>query len=100
MLVPLDIAISLPSSTYGQIAPCSGLAAKKMIDVGAGVIDRDYRGNISVLLFNHMDMDFVVSCHDRIVQFILERIVNPTIEEVDDLDDTTRGTKGFGSTGV
>jgi dUTP pyrophosphatase len=44
MLVPLDIAISIPLSTYGQIAPRSGLAAKNMIDVGAGVIDRGYRG--------------------------------------------------------
>jgi dUTP pyrophosphatase len=71
-----------------------------MIDVRAGVIDRDYRGNISILLFNHMDTDFIISCHDCIAQFILESIVNPIVEEVDDLDDFTRGTKGFGSTGV
>jgi dUTP pyrophosphatase len=100
MLLPLDIAVSIPSSTYGCIAPHSRLAAKNMINIGVGVIDRDYCGDISVLLFNHMDTDFSISCHDCITQFILECIENPKVIEVDDLDNTTCGTDGFGSTGV
>jgi dUTP pyrophosphatase len=94
------VAVSLPPSTYGHIAPWSRLAAKNMINIGAGVVDRDYCGNVSVLLFNHINTDFVISHHDHIVQFILENIVNPPVEEVDDLDNTTHRTDGFGSTGV
>jgi deoxyuridine 5'-triphosphate nucleotidohydrolase len=52
-LVPTDLAVFLPVGTYGRVAPRSGLSWKKHIDVGAGVIDRDYRGNVGVVLFNH-----------------------------------------------
>ena len=56
--VKTDLSISIPSGTYGRVAPRSGLAAKNFIDTGAGVIDEDYRGNVMVLLFNHSDVDF------------------------------------------
>lgn len=81
-------------------APRSGLAAKHSIDVGAGVVDHDYRGNVGVILFNFSDKDFQVSVGDRIAQLILERIMTPPVVEVDELDATTRGAGGFGSTGV
>lgn len=85
---------------FSFIAPRSGLAWKHSIDVGAGVIDADYRGPVGVILFNHSDVDFEVKIGDRIAQLIIEKIIVPDVEEVDDLDSTVRGSGGFGSTGV
>ena len=99
-LVPLDISIAIPFGTYARLAPRSGLAVKHFIDVGAGVVDYDYRGNVQVVLFNHSDTDFEVRHGDRIAQLILEKICMAEIEEVKDrLDETERGASGFGSTG-
>lgn len=81
-------------------APRSGLAAKNFIDVGAGVVDYDYRGNVGVVLFNHAETDFAIARGDRIAQLILERICMADLEEVEELPDTERGAGGFGSTGV
>eukprot|EP00475_Leptophrys_vorax_P030289 TRINITY_DN4526_c0_g1_i1.p2 TRINITY_DN4526_c0_g1~~TRINITY_DN4526_c0_g1_i1.p2 ORF type:complete len:170 (-),score=41.13 TRINITY_DN4526_c0_g1_i1:584-1033(-) len=99
-LVATDIAIALPEGVYGRVAPRSGLAWKKHIDVGAGVIDRDYRGNVGVILFNHSNEDLQVNVGDRVAQLILERYETAEVVQVDDLDDTERGEGGFGSTGV
>lgn len=99
-IVKTDIQIELPEGCYGRIAPRSGLAAKNFIDIGAGVIDEDYRGNIGVVMFNHADTDFKVAKGDRIAQLICERIFYPTLEECKELTDTTRGAGGFGSTGT
>lgn len=82
------------------LAPRSGLTWKHSIDVGAGVIDADYRGPVGVILFNHSDVDFTVKPGDRIAQMIIERILTPEVLEVEDLDATVRGAGGFGSTGV
>ncbi|KAM7155606.1 deoxyuridine 5'-triphosphate nucleotidohydrolase, mitochondrial isoform 1-T1 [Molossus nigricans] len=98
-LVKTDIQIALPSGCYGRVAPRSGLAAKHFIDVGAGVIDEDYRGNVGVVLFNFGKEKFEVKKGDRIAQLICERIFYPEIEEVQALDNTDRGSGGFGSTG-
>ena len=65
-LISTGIAMAIPYGNYGRIAPRSGLAAKNMIDVGAGVIDADYRGEVKVLLFNLSDVDFEVKAQDRI----------------------------------
>ncbi|XP_038884972.1 deoxyuridine 5'-triphosphate nucleotidohydrolase [Benincasa hispida] len=100
VLVPTDLSIAIPEGTYARIAPRSGLALKHAIDVGAGVIDADYRGPVGVILFNHSDVDFEVKAGDRIAQLILEKIVTPEVREVEDLDSTLRGEAGFGSTGV
>ena len=70
----------------------SGLALKRFIDVGAGVVDADYRGEVGVVLFNHGDHDFEVKMGDRIAQLILERIDTPPVEEVQGLDSTVRGS--------
>lgn len=94
------MAIGCPEGTYGRIAPRSGLAWKHSIDVGAGVIDADYRGNVGVILFNFSDKDFEVKKGDRIAQLILEKISYCDIVETSDLDDTSRGEGGFGSTGT
>lgn len=99
-VVMTDIKIELPSGCYGRVAPRSGLAANHSIDVGAGVIDEDYRGNLGVILFNHSDVDFAVTKGDRIAQIICERIFYPELLECKDLKDTERGDKGLGSTGI
>lgn len=103
-LVKTDLAIACPPGTYARIAPRSGLAYKNGIDVGAGVIDADYRGPVGVILFNFGDKDFSIQPGDRIAQLILEQIVLPDIVECP-LDEElptvgARGTAGFGSTGM
>nr|XP_048315719.1 deoxyuridine 5'-triphosphate nucleotidohydrolase, mitochondrial [Myodes glareolus] len=98
-VVKTDIQIAIPSGCYGRVAPRSGLAVKHFIDVGAGVIDEDYRGNVGVVLFNFGKEKFEVKKGDRIAQLICEQIFYPDLEEVETLDDTERGSGGFGSTG-
>ena len=98
--ISTGISIALPYGNYGRIAPRSGLAAKNFIDVGAGVIDVDYRGELLVLLFNFSDEDFIVKAGDRIAQLIVEKITITEIEEVTELSPTKRGDGGFGSTGI
>ncbi|EFO90512.1 CRE-DUT-1 protein [Caenorhabditis remanei] len=97
--VSTGLQLELPVGYYGRVAPRSGLAAKHFIDVGAGVIDSDYRGEVKVLLFNFNDADFEVKKGDRIAQLICEQIGNGTYEEVNSLETTDRGAGGFGSTG-
>lgn len=81
-LIKTDLSIAIPPNTYARIAPRSGLAVKKMIDVGAGVVDYDYRGPVGVVLFNHGPDDFIVKRGDRVAQLILERICMADVEEV------------------
>merc|ERR1711934_261793 len=99
-IVKTDLAIAVPEGTYGRVAPRSGLAWKNHIDVGVGVIDQDYRGNVGVVLFNHGEQDLTVTKGMRVAQLVLECIVTPAVEEVEDLEDTARGAGGFGSTGT
>ena len=98
-LVKTDIQICVPKGTYGRIAPRSGLAAKHHIDVGAGIVDEDYRGNVGVILFNHAAEDFIIARGDRIAQLVCEKIEYPLLEECKSLQETVRGSGGFGSTG-
>ena len=84
------LAIAIPPDYYGRIAPRSGLALKKFIDVGAGVIDSDYRGEIGVVLFNFGNDDFVVNMGDKIAQLIFERIKTPELKETNELRETGR----------
>ena len=98
-LVQTDISLSVPKGTYGRIAPRSGLAVKHGITTGAGVIDADYTGPIGIVLFNHGDQEFQIKEGDRIAQLILEQIADKPVIQVQELTQTTRGDKGFGSTG-
>ena len=98
-LVKTGLQIALPSGCYGRIAPRSGLAIKNFIDVGAGVVDADYRGEVGVILFNFSNDSFVINMGDRIAQLVIEKIKTPPVKELASLEDTDRGTKGFGSTG-
>ena len=100
-LVATGLSIKVPPGTYGRIAPRSGLAVRNGIQVGAGVIDSDYTGEIKVVLFNSdLNNSFVINSGDRIAQLILEKIECPDVEEVFDLTSTDRGDGGFGSTGT
>jgi len=100
VIAKTDISVRVPDGTYGRVAPRSGLSAKHHIDVGAGVIDQDYTGNVGVVLFNHAAIDFEIKKGDRIAQLICEKIEYPEIEEVSSLNSTERGEGGFGSTGA
>src|SRR4051812_37269332 len=71
--IDTDIAVAVPSGTYGRLAPRSGLALKHGIHVGAGVIDEEYQGQVGVMLFNLSDTPFVIRRGDRIAQLILEK---------------------------
>ena len=98
-LVATGVRVAIQPSDYGRIAPRSGLALKYGVDVGAGVIDSDYRGEIKVLLFNFGAHSFRVRKGDRIAQLILERINAGQPALVSGLSTTERGIGGFGSTG-
>lgn len=102
--VRTGIAVAIPRGYYGRIAPRSGLAAKQGIDVLAGVIDEDYRGELIVLLTSASDATRLspasIQAGDRIAQLILERADTPIMVVTDDLDGTERGGKGFGSSGT
>ena len=100
MLVSTGVAVVLPKGVYGRVAPRSGLAVKHGIQVGAGVIDPDYTGEVKVVLFNHGDKDFEIKKGDRIAQLILERCETPNVEEIGLMEETDRGAGGFGSTGA
>ena len=97
-LFDTGISFRCPKDTYGRIAPRSGLS-KKGILVNAGVIDRDYTGPVKVMLHNLTEKMYTVNKNDRIAQLILEQIKTPKVELVEYLDETNRGSSGFGSTG-
>ena len=102
-VVRTQLAVELPVGTYGQIAPRSGLAVKNGIDVLAGVIDSDYKGEVGVVLINHGADAYPVNFGARIAQLLVLPILIPTVVEVGALGSLTaseRGGGGFGSTGV
>ena len=85
-----------------QVRPRSGLALKKGITVlnSPGTIDADYRGEIGVVLINLSNDDYIINSGDRIAQLVVSKHEQPNLEQTDSLDSTSRGEKGFGSTGV
>lgn len=100
-LVGTGIALSLPVGVYGRVASRSGLSLKYGLEVGGGVIDRDYTGEVGVIVYNHGDCDYTVRVGDRVAQLVLERCAHFVVTEVDELYVASeRGGEGFGSTGV
>jgi len=97
-LISTGFSIEIPEGYYGRIAPRSSLAVKS-IDVGAGVVDSDYRGEVKVLLINNSNDTFFIKTKDRIAQLIITKIDSPEIKVEKELTDTERGEGGFGSTG-
>lgn len=99
MVVKTGFAWQFPGGYSGQIWPRSGLSVKHGIDVLAGLIDNDYRGEVGVVLINHGDRVFHISIGDRIAQMVLIAPGAFVSELVEVLEGTERGTGGFGSTG-
>ena len=99
--VATGFALAIPAGYEIQVRPRSGLALKHGITVPntPGTIDSDYRGELKVILINHGESDFAIARGDRIAQLVLAPVVRASFEEVDGLDETGRGTGGFGSTG-
>jgi len=93
------LAVAIPPGFYGRVAPRSGLAAKNGLDVLAGVIDSDYRGEIVCVLYNTGDETIKLPAGSKICQLIIEQIITPEAAWATDLDETARGGGGFGSTG-
>lgn len=101
-MVPTGLAMALPPGWEAQMRPRSGLAAKHGISCvnSPGTIDADYRGEVKVILINHGTEDFVINRGERIGQMVIAPVFQALFEEADELDETSRGTGGFGSTGV
>lgn len=99
-LFKTDIALEIPKSYYGRISPRSGLAFKDGLDVMAGIIDADYRGNIGVILINLGQIDKVIKKGDKIAQIIFSCFNEvEKFNVVENLTETTRNEGGYGSTG-
>lgn len=101
-IVPTGLAVSIPQNFEIQIRPRSGLAAKNQITVlnTPGTIDADYRGEIKVILINLGKKVFTVTKGLRIAQMVISPIIRANLREVETLDKTLRGSRGFGSTGI
>lgn len=99
--IPTGIAIQLPKGTFGAIFARSGLATKSGLRPAncVGVVDSDYRGDVTVALHNDTDIPKTIEAHERIAQLAVIPYLSLTLNEVDELDDTARGSDGFGSSG-
>ena len=102
LLVPCGFSLQMPNHFEAQVRPRSGLALKNSVTVlnTPGTIDSDYRGEICVILINHGQMSFKINRGMRIAQIIFKETPEVNLVEVDKLDNTKRGSGGFGSTGV
>ncbi len=100
--VPTGLAVAIPQGWVGLVHPRSGLARRHGITVtnAPGTIDAGYRGEVQVLLVNLGDESVTLSRGDRIAQLLLQQVGHARVVEVEDLDETTRGSGGFGSTGA
>ena len=100
-LVPTGLSIAVPQGFEAQVRPRSGLAVKHGVTVlnSPGTIDSDYRGEIKVPLINHGQEDFLIARGDRIAQMVIAPVTRIGWAEVEALDETTRGSGGFGSSG-
>lgn len=101
-LIPTGLHIELPEGFEAQIRPRSGLAYKHGISIvnSPGTVDADYRGEIKVLLVNLSNQDFVVNAGERIAQMVVARHEKVEWQEVELLNETSRGAGGYGHTGI
>lgn len=101
VFIPTGLAMEVPKGCAGLVYARSSLGAKRGLAPAnkVGVIDSDYRGEISVVLHNHGSVDQIVAPGERIAQLVITPVLTPAYEEVAELTDTDRGTGGFGSTG-
>jgi dUTP pyrophosphatase len=101
-LVPTGLTVAIPDGYEAQIRPRSGLALRHGIGMvnGPGTVDADYRGEIGVILVNWGSEPFTVMRGDRIAQMVIGKVYHAELEEVDQMDGTSRGSGGFGHTGL
>lgn len=98
-LVRTGVAVAIPLGYYGRVASRSGLSVKHCVEVGAGVVDAGYRGEILVHLYSHGGAPLHIKPGDRIAQLIITPCASPDVQVVDTLPASTRGASGFGSSG-
>ena len=98
-LARTGLSVAIPEGFYGRVAPRSGLAVKHGLDVLAGVIDADYRGELLCALYNTSDATITLPAGSKVCQLIIEKIATPEPAWSNDLSETARGAGGFGSTG-
>ena len=102
-VINTKITIGLPPGTYGRIASRSGLSLNNDLEVGAGVVDNGYTGEIKVIIRNFSDTPYTFAAGNKIAQLIIEKYIQCPIKEVENLQDvmkpSTRGANGFGSSG-
>jgi dUTP pyrophosphatase len=100
-LVPTGISVEVPPGYEAQVRPRSGLALNKGVTVlnSPGTVDSDYRGEVKVILINHGSRAATISRGERIAQMVFCPVCDPVIEEADSLEETNRGSGGFGHTG-
>lgn len=101
VLIPSGLRLEIPPGYEGQVRPRSGLALKRGLTVlnAPGTIDADYRGDVGVILINLSQEDQRIEAGDRIAQLLFAPVTRAELVEVETLDDTARGSGGFGSTG-
>lgn len=99
-LIKTGISVDIPKGYVGLVWPRSGLAYKSGLDVFAGVIDSGYTGDVGVILYNSQYTDYHVNAGDRIAQIVFQKVEDFELVEVSDLNDSVRGTGGFGSSGT
>jgi dUTP pyrophosphatase len=101
-LIPTGLSLAIPEGFEGQIRPRSGLALKQSLTVlnSPGTLDSDYRGPVGIILYNAGSETRIIKHGDRIAQLVICPVATATLEVVEDLDSTDRGSGGFGSTGV
>lgn len=97
--VATGVAVAVPLGYYGRIASRSGMSVKHDIEVGAGVVDAGYRGELVVKLHNHSDANYLVRAGDRVAQLVVTRIYTGDMQVVDSLEGSDRGARAFGSSG-
>lgn len=100
-LVPTGLALAIPPGYEGQVRPRSGLALRQGLTMlnSPGTIDSDYRGEIGVIVINHGQQAAVLNPGDRVAQLVIAPVARAVLEERDELEETPRGSGGFGHTG-
>jgi len=99
-IIDTGICVKIPKNCYGMIWSRSGLSINNGIEVGAGIIDSDYTGTLMVILYNHSNMAFKIVRGMRIAQLVISPFKKVIIKQVDKLVSSSRGSHGFGSTGL
>ncbi len=101
VLVPTNLSVEIPVGYEIQVRPRSGLAIKHGIGIlnSPGTIDSDYRGEVKIILFNFGKEEFVIKRGERIAQLVLSKVYHARLQEVEELNETKRGSGGFGHTG-